>query len=467
MKVRFIVPKGIHRGFSPGLAYVSTFLKNNNNIDDIKIIDINNRLDNTEKRFKECFDADLVGFTVLSMHSREIAQMIQQIKSHNPDVKIVVGGPHINVAGEEFLTNSKSDVGVLGEGEITLSKFVKNWNFNTKGLIYKDDGEVKNTGKSERIKDLDKLPFPEYELFDSFTGKISRYSIVSSRGCPFSCSFCSINFTMGRKWIGRSPESIIKEIQHAKEKYKPLSFNFNDDNLLIDRKRAVKIFESIIDEHLNIKFGVFSGVRADLCDEEIVALMKDAGCDGVAIGMESGSPEVFKGINKKETHEDIEEAVRLFKKYNILVEGNFIIGLPNSTLKEERESIKFAKNLKIDSAIFGLLLPFPGTEVINWVNKHGTWLADWRECFPQGINPKVLFETPEFSKDERLKAYYEANIKLHNYFAFMDEHKPISSNIFNIAKTIINHDISGIPSHIFWGIKHRKKVFDRLLYKNR
>jgi len=195
--------------------------------------------------------------------------------------------------------------------------------------------------------------------------------------------------------------------------------------------------------------------------------MKDAGCDGVAIGMESGSPEVFKGINKKETHEDIEEAVRLFKKYNILVEGNFIIGLPNSTLKEERESIKFAKNLKIDSAIFGLLLPFPGTEVINWVNKHGTWLADWRECFPQGINPKVLFETPEFSKDERLKAYYEANIKLHNYFAFMDEHKPISSNIFNIAKTIINHDISGIPSHIFWGIKHRKKVFDRLLYKNR
>ena len=164
--------------------------------------------------------------------------------------------------------------------------------------------------------------------------------------------------------------------------------------------------------------------------------------------------------------QQIEEAVKLFHKYGIAVEGNFIIGLPGSSVKTIKNDIAFAKKIKLDSAIFGLLIPFPGMEVTDWVNANGKWLIDWRQSIPQGAKVNVLFETENFTKDERLKMYYESNIKCNNYFAFMDEHASFKQNFFNILKYVIRYDFKGLPRHFYWILKNRRKVLAKLTRKS-
>ncbi|MEM5778158.1 MAG: radical SAM protein [Candidatus Aenigmatarchaeota archaeon] len=466
MKVCFIDPKGVHYGLNNGLAYIAAYLiKHNPEIETIKVFDFNNNPLNIKERLEEVSKFNIIGFSVKSFFSKDIIAMSKKLK--NNDNLLIAGGPHVNVDGKNFLLNSLIDVGVLGEGEITTSELIKNGVEKTKGLFYKKGKKLVFNEPRGRITNLDKLPFPDFTVFDSFKGKIFNYPLLTSRGCPFNCIFCSIRKTMGRIWIGRTPKNVLNEIIWAKDKYKISRFNIQDDNFAMDLKRAKKICQMFIDEKINLNWGCYSGIRADRVDEELVNLMAEAGCDGIAVGIESGDEDVFNKIGKAETLEQIEYAVNLFKKYNIKVEGNFIIGLPNSSVETIKNDIKFAKKLKLDSAIFGLLVPFPGTDVFNWVNENAKWLRSWTEGIPQGIKPKILFETETFSKEEMEKMFYKSNIECNNYFAFVDEHLPLWENAISIVKVIIKYDLFGMHRHLFFALKNFKKVFNRIFYKNR
>jgi len=464
MKVCLVDPKGTYLGLNPGLAYIASYIKNNNpEVEEVKVFDLNNNMLNVQERMKQISTYDVIGFSVKSSTAFDVIEMVKQFK--NKDNLLVAGGPHVNVDGINFLNSSLLDVGVLGEGEITMSELLKNGAKGTKGLMFKNDGEIISNEPRGRIENLDKLPFPDYTVFDSFNGEIYNYPILTSRGCPFNCIFCSIRKTMGRVWIGRTPKSVIEELFWAKDRYKISHFNVQDDNFALDKERAKKICQMMVDEKINLKWGCYSGIRADRIDEELASLMADAGCDGVAVGIESGDEEVFSKINKNESLQQIEEAVKLLHKYGIAVEGNFIIGLPSSSVKSMRKDIEFAKKLKIDSAIFGLLIPFPGMEVSDWVNNNGKWLIDWREGISQGAKVNVLFETQDFTKEDRIKMYYESNIKCNNYFAFMDEHVSFTKNFASILKYIVKYDFIGLPRHFSWIIKNRRKIYAKITRK--
>jgi radical SAM superfamily enzyme YgiQ (UPF0313 family) len=193
--------------------------------------------------------------------------------------------------------------------------------------------------------------------------------------------------------------------------------------------------------------------------------MRKAGCFAVALGIESGVEQEFKTIKKGEELSDIVQAAELARKNGIAVLGNFIIGLPHSTLRSIRESVRFAQKLKLEACIFNLFVPFPGTEVWDWVKANGRMLMDWKDGFTQGRNPKIVFETDEFPKEDRLRAYYEANIKCKNYFAFMDEHDSLADNIVSVLKGIFRYDALNVAGHLFWVLKHSRRILSRIVDK--
>jgi radical SAM superfamily enzyme YgiQ (UPF0313 family) len=471
MKVCFVDPKGMHFGLNTGIGYLASYLKNVEGFNNIKVFDFNNNSSDIEARIEEIRGYDAIGFSIKSFTRDYALNIAYKVKT---DSNILfAGGPHVTLDGVNFLKEHRIlDAGFAGEGEMALAAFLKSIGSPSdletiRGIIYRKGDEVLTAGRSDRITDLDSIPFPDYSAFDSITdGKISNYPLVTSRGCPYLCVYCCVKGVMGRQWIARSVENVIAELKHARDFYGVSSFNVQDDNFSLNMKRAKAICDAIVNEGLEMKWSCPNGIRADKVDDELMGKMKKAGCFAVALGIESGVEKEFKAIKKGEELSDIVNAVELANRNRIDVFGNFIIGLPHSTLESTRKSVNFARRLKLESCIFNLFVPFPGTEVWDWVRTNGKMLMDWKDGFTQGKNPKIVFETEEFSYSDRLRAYYEANIKCKNYFAFMDEHDNLAGNIFNVLRNILKYDAVNLFGHIFWWTKHFNRIVARIVNKN-
>ncbi|MFA4819941.1 MAG: radical SAM protein [Candidatus Aenigmatarchaeota archaeon] len=224
-------------------------------------------------------------------------------------------------------------------------------------------------------------------------------------------SNCNVPAVIGRRFRTRSGRNIFDELMYAKEKYGSKEFKILDDNFTLQMDRAKDICKLFIDEKLNMKWTCPNGIRADRLDEELCFLMKEAGCYSMSIGVESGDPEVFDKINKGEKLEDVERGIKLAQAAGIKVHGFFIIGLVGSTYESDKRSMEFAKRLGI-TASWGILVPYPGTEVWEQI-KHDPKtriLRDWKEGFHVGARPKPVFDTLEYTAEERVRAYYYANM---------------------------------------------------------
>lgn len=470
MKLCIVDPKGVHFGLNTGIGYIAAYLKKQNALDDIKVFDFNNNSDDKDARIQEIAQYDIIGFSLKSFTKDYALEIARKVK--RKDNILIAGGPHITLDGVNFFKDHELfDFGVAGEGEIATSQLLhaltsdKNYGA-IKGLLYRKEGEIVFTGNADRVTNLDAIPYPDYSVFDSVVdGVINNYPLVTSRGCPYLCTYCCVKVVMGRSWVARTVETVIDELTQAKERYRIRNFNIQDDNFSLDMKRAKSFCDALTRNKLELKWSCPNGIRADKVDDELMGKMRRAGCFAVALGIESGVEEEFKTIKKGEDLSDIVRAVEMARRNSISIFGNFIIGLPGSHLNSIRESVQFAKKLKLESCIFNLFVPFPGTEVWDWVKNNGHMLMDWKDGFTQGKNPRVVFETDNFTREERLQAYYEANIKCNNYFAFMDEHDSVPSNILNVLKNIIKYDSRNIFEHLFWSIKHSKRIIARIFDK--
>jgi radical SAM superfamily enzyme YgiQ (UPF0313 family) len=470
MKICIVDPKGVHFGLNTGIGYVAAYLKKYNALYDIKVFDFNNNSEDKDSRIQEIASYDLIGFSMKSFTKDYALEIARKVKRNNNI--LIAGGPHITLDGVNFFKDHELfDFGVVGEGEIATSQLLhalasdKSYD-GIKGLIYRKEGELVFTGNADRVINLDAIPYPDYSVFDSVAdGVINNYPLVTSRGCPYLCTYCCVKVVMGRTWVPRAVETVIDELKKAKAQYRISNFNIQDDNFSLDMKRAKTFCDSLAHENLKLKWSCPNGIRADKVDDELMGKMRNAGCFSVALGIESGVEEEFKTIKKGEELSDIVRAAEMARRNQISVLGNFIIGLPGSHLNSIRESVKFAKKLRLESCIFNLFVPFPGTEVWDWVKNNGRMMMDWKDGFTQGKNPKVVFETDNFTKEQRLQAYYEANIRCKNYFAFMDEHESVTSNILNVVKNIFKYDALNLFEHLFWSIKHSKRIISRIVDK--
>ncbi|MCX5703136.1 MAG: radical SAM protein [Candidatus Omnitrophica bacterium] len=252
--------------------------------------------------------------------------------------------------------------------------------------------------KSPLIENLDSLPYPDWKQINPAGYKKAPHGglvktfpvapIISTRGSPFECTFCSSPFLWDRTIRFRSPENIVGEIEYLIDEFKVREIHFEDDNLTLKREHIEGVCNIILKRNIKINWATPNGVRADTLDWNLLRLMKESGCYSLAFGIESGNQEILNRAKKKTNLETIEKTVRLAKKLGIITQGFFIFGLPGETEKTIQETIDFAKRLPLDKAQFLILDILPGSQlwdglrrdrVVNWNYKsyqEATWVPE-------------------------------------------------------------------------------------------
>jgi len=404
-----------------GIAYLTPALQKAGH--QVLVIDLNNE-DLTDNQVFAIIDnhkPDIVGFSVKTATMASSRDLAQKIKQRHPSVFLLAGGPHVSLMWRELIAEKLFDVIFVGEGEeilpVICQRLIK------KQAIDNLSGVVTQYNLSENvfinpplIQNLDKLCFPKYDLFPSKVKEFIRtnYPLSTSRGCVYNCIYCSVPKISGKKFRARSPENVIQELKQAESKYNICGFEIIDDLFNLDIERCKAICRLLIKNNLRLPWSCPNGLRADRVDEELANLMWQSGCRSVNVGIESADPEIFAQIKKGETLAQVERGVKIFQKAGIDVTGYFIIGLPGDSLAVEKKSVKFIKKLGIN-AFFNMLVPYPGTEVWNWVNEHARFLGNPEEAlhFADEVGKiNVMFETANFTAKERLYAYEMVHAKL-------------------------------------------------------
>ncbi|MFA5078825.1 MAG: radical SAM protein [Dehalococcoidia bacterium] len=336
---------------------------------EVKIFDyiVSNYSKETLHKQLEAFRPDAVGATSVTMNFYDAQRIIHDVKEHNPEIITMMGGPHVSFTAAETLRQfPETDLIVLGEGEDTIAELTPilkqkdKWRA-IRGIAYRDKDDVVITEKRDFISDIDRIPLPARHLLP-----ISRYralgfpvSIITGRGCPYSCIFC-----LGRKMVGskirkRNPALVLDEIEEILS-YGFERINIADDLFTTDRERVKEICSGIRERSLNFKWSAFA--RVDTVSQEVLDLMAGVGCDCVSFGVETGNAEMLKRIKKGIKLEHAIAAVEMCQRAGIYAHESFIIGLPGETIDTLEETDRYAKST---GAVYSYhyLAPFPGTTV--------------------------------------------------------------------------------------------------------
>ena len=300
---------------------------------------------------------------------------VKKAKEICPNITTVAkGAAFLTIKKKIVSEHNELDFGILGEAEDTLKDILDNKpKNNILGIYYKENDEVKFTGKRPFIEDLDSLPFPARHLVNNNiyrrpdNNKVQA-TIKVSRGCPFHCFFCLATPVSGAKVRRRSPENIVAEIRECVEKYNIKNFLFWSDIFNIDKDWTMKLCQAIIDSGLKITWS--ANTRADTADYEMAKIMYKSGCRLVSIGVESGSQYMLEKMGKKITLNDVRRTVKVFKKAKIRIYNYFVIGLPWETEETVEETIKFAIELNSDFISFYTATPLPGSRFYDYALEH-------------------------------------------------------------------------------------------------
>ena len=331
----------------------------------------------------------------------------------------VVGGIGISIAKAEASRRfaGLADLCVYGEGELTLQEIASRYAGgealdDIAGTVVFDNGEPRVNPARPFIKDLDSLPLPAYDVFDSVGDTLEEYPIMTSRGCPFSCIFCLNQVLTQRQFRYRSARNVVDEIKHGVERYRPEAVYIWDDHFSLMRERAEDICRMLIEEQVGVKYYLPDGIRADSVTPDFARLLKESGCAGVSVGFEDPNPDTFHTVNKGEKHARIVEAIRVLKEADVPVRASLIIGLPGTTYASTCKAMEYFATLKIHGEWY-LATPFPGTELHDWVMEHGRLIEDPLDLRSLTFR-RVVFDTPEFTRSERYRAFYRA----YAYYSF-------------------------------------------------
>lgn len=363
---------------------------------DVNILDAY-KVDMSEEAFKaeiEKLNPDVVGITVLmDQYATSGHTAARLIKSVSKDIKVILGGIYATVNPEKAIKDANIDFLVIGEGEYVLrdllNHFVNKSPLPRRGICYRLNGEIINTGHADFIENLDEIPFPAYHLIDfnkygysaerksvDSPRKLPYTRLVTSRGCPVGCGFCEVESIMGRRFRPRSPKNVLDEMQFMKEKYGINSIMFDDDNFFTDKQRAKDILQGMVDRNLVMPW--YAPVAVFRLDEELVKLMRKSGCEYIDIAIESGTERVSKQVIRKPVNfKQAVELVKLIRKEGIFVVANFIIGFPTETWDEIRYTLKFAEEIDVDYAKIFVFVPLPKTRLWELCKKEGALRADF------------------------------------------------------------------------------------------
>lgn len=367
---------------SIGIAYIAAVLRDNGY--DVKVVDayVNQYTLEEIMDIVNRYAPDIIGMSVLTPSADVVYEISKNIRIAFPDMKIVMGNMHASLFAEEILLQNYADYIVHREGEMTMAELMdalkNNGNLEkVRGISFKKNGTVVNTPLSKNIEDLDSLPYPAWDLFpmDKYSTdprtevkkSVVEMMILATRGCPNQCTFCSSRTDrgLGSQYRMRNPKSVVDEMVYMNEKYGSDIFSFVDLAFPLVRKHAVELCNEIINRGLDKKLKWVTECRVKPLDEELLALMKKAGCVRLCFGIESGNNGILKLLKKNFTVENVRKAVRMAHKAGLEVDGMFMIGLPGETEETIRQTIDLAVELNVRYAIFNIFVPYPGCELYD------------------------------------------------------------------------------------------------------
>jgi len=357
----------------------------------------------TLERVLRDFSPHMAGATSVTMTFNNAIEVLKEVKSIDPDILTVMGGPHVTFCAEDTIgAFPELDFVALGEGEETIVALAEEaekdrcWS-RVRGIVYRDGSTIQRTEVRAPIPDVDSLSPPARHLIP-----LGRYralgmpiSMTTSRGCPFKCIFC-----VGRKMVGskvryRNPVKVVDELEYLNS----LDFhqiNIADDLFTANKRHCLDICNEILGRNLDIQWASFT--RVDTVSLEVLAKMKEAGCHTVSFGVESANPGILKTIRKGITLEQVIDAVNMCNEVGMTPHASFILGLPGETPETVKESVDFGEKLKGLGVAHGfhLLAPFPGTEVREESDRFGIKILtnDWSEYHAN----RAIVETPSVSR---------------------------------------------------------------------
>jgi anaerobic magnesium-protoporphyrin IX monomethyl ester cyclase len=317
------------------------------------------------------------------------ALSLARVARRESKATVVMGGPHVSFLPEEALEDGCVDFVVRGEGEETLDELVSSIEggdpSGVKGISYKTESGIVHTERRGYLEGLDRLPFPDWSLVqhpgayvppEARTGRV--FTIMTSRGCPYDCSFCVSSKLFGRKVRRRSVASVLKEIESLVRRERAKEIHFADDCFSSDRKWVLEFCDSVKSSGLKMSFSFMNGLRADEVDEELLSALKRIGVRTVGFGVESASQDLLDRSGKRLSLSSVREAFQISKKLGLNTWGFFIIGFREETLERALATFNLALELDPDFAKFFPLVPYPGSQTYeSLVEGDRLRLTDW------------------------------------------------------------------------------------------
>ncbi len=355
-------------------------------------------------------DPAILGLSAATVSVHRAAAVADGAKSRRPAMRAILGGTHVTAVPEETLRRFPVfDVGVLGEGEITLVELLKQilgggaWT-DVPGLVVRDGDAIRRTAPRPPIGDLDSLPPPAWDLLSSFPGRyvpsahayrgLPAPSLVTSRGCHGRCIFCD-NAVFGRRTRLHSSGAVVAMMRELVERYGVREVGIEDDNFLFSRRRVEEICDEMIRRELRLAWNCY--LRVDLVDLDILRQMRAAGCWQIAYGVESGSQRVRDFLRKDNTIEQCRAAIAATRQAGIRAKGLFMVGIPTETPAEWAETHKFILKAGFDDFSLMYFTPLPGSAVAGRIAEFGALDDDWRKMslyspvfVPHGLTRREL-----------------------------------------------------------------------------
>ena len=433
-----------------GIAYMAGVLQENNI--DVEILDASAEDMDFKDVEKELLKRkpDLVALTALTPTIGRALETAQVVKETLPDSIVVMGGYHPTFNFIETLEDENVDIVIRGEGEyimLNLVQALKNQSslHDVKGIVFEDKNskEIVVNPEAPLIQDLDELPFPalnllpmkKYRLLDMDT---HMTTMITTRGCPMQCSFCSSAAMHGKKIRERSVENIVDEIEYLKTNYDIDTIAFMDDTFTLKKRKVMAICDEILKRNIEIMWGCTS--RVDTLDEKLLKKMKEAGCITIFIGVESADQQQLDNMCKNTTIAKIENAFKIARKLKIRTIASVALGMPGDTKEIMNKTVKFVHKLKPNYAIYSLATPYPGTRFYKEAfEKNLIKIKDWSKYTL--ITP--ILETIDCSLNDMRKIQAKAFMKFYlrpHYIIrqFLQDGPYLLKTIFGVIKTALS-----------------------------
>ncbi len=438
--------KGVYRHqlYLPiGLAYLAAVLEENGH--EVSVIDCP-ALEMTHEDLKaklSSIQPDLIGITSMTPTIQSALQSAHVAKEACSESLVVLGGPHATFMDEQVLVEEEAvDIVVRSEGEQTLLELTQNVS-NPKGLnsidgvTFRKDGQIVRTPNRPFMEKLDELPLPAYKYFPLEKYRLfgrKMLPIITSRGCPSQCSFCTSAQMFGKGFRARSPKNIVDELEWLRDEHGADAFTFYDDTFTLNKKRAIKICEEIKSRKIGLPWDCQT--RVSTVSREILLKMREANCQQVFFGVESGCQKILDAVKKGTTVEQNEKAIRLAKDVGLFVAVSVMIGYPGETKDMLQETVDLIRKAEPDDVYICVATPYPGTELRRLVEENGWEMSnDWGRydtITPVFANPNLSAEDIRKLRTSFYNSFYSPKYVLRHLF---------KRNFYSrvMARTAVNH----------------------------